>query len=478
MFAAGTGISPFLSFIKARVASGAKGEIWLFLSVRTSQDFYYQPELTRLVADKQLKLTMVFTQEDIKAELIHDDTGIGKSFFRFVPASRYHIGEVIAQTDNASDLWELLRPGGQGAYLYVCGQTGFAMSVKYAIQDLFEHFAPSGQNKQPFALKRIEHLMAICRYCQETFTPFSQTITPKQTDGFFSISDIVLHNHEEQGYWLVIDDVVYDITAYGHEHPGGFKILRAYVGMDATPAYQRVGHHQNQEVQAMLAAYKIGVVRPLPYLQKTPDLQALYRQWVDYLYLLVEIENTLYNDFSFQDEAATSDETSKRISISPAKLMFHIKSHQRFLQELLPQLTGKALIQLWQLTAAPDMDENQSDLPTLLADSLQKPAMLAAAKLHDQLMDQLKQQLQTSTSCDILVLQELRAHCILLENENYGLLQQFKLIILSIVQRFERFSSKEKEYRLMTSADCNNISASLQSYYERLGKFSEKIRRF
>jgi L-lactate dehydrogenase (cytochrome) len=40
--------------------------------------------------------------------------------------------------------------------------------------------------------------------------------------------------------WIVVDDVVYDVTAFAPEHPGGINILLRYAGKDATAAYSEV----------------------------------------------------------------------------------------------------------------------------------------------------------------------------------------------------------------------------------------------
>ncbi len=285
----------------------------------------------------------------------------------------------------------------------------------------------------------------------------------------FRISDIALHNNDNQGYWLIIDELVYDISVYAHEHPGGFKILRAYCGMDATAAYRRVGHHQNLQVQAMLAAYKIGALHPLPHLQKMPDIQALYARWVAYLYLIVEIENALYNEFSFQNEAATSGETDSNLSISPAKLMLHLKTHKRFFLELLPQIIGETLIKLWQSTSTPGTDNNQPDLAALLINNRHVIASeKVAANLHEQLLEQLDRYVRTGPDNNLPTLQNLHCRCILLECEDHALLSQLKLIIRRILQRFEKLSATENTCLLLTSADCYHIHEALQFYYKQL----------
>lgn len=41
---------------------------------------------------------------------------------------------------------------------------------------------------------------------------------------------------------IIIDNVVYDVTAFMEEHPGGVEVLLANAGKDASECFHRVGH--------------------------------------------------------------------------------------------------------------------------------------------------------------------------------------------------------------------------------------------
>ena len=71
----------------------------------------------------------------------------------------------------------------------------------------------------------------------------------------------MLHNDDQQGYWIIVSGRVYDMNEFNDMHPGGAKIIQSYSGMDATIAYQKVEHHINSEVDAMLGMYELGVLR-------------------------------------------------------------------------------------------------------------------------------------------------------------------------------------------------------------------------
>ena len=40
--------------------------------------------------------------------------------------------------------------------------------------------------------------------------------------------------------WIVIDEVVYDVTQFAHEHPGGQAVILQQAGGDATDTFDAV----------------------------------------------------------------------------------------------------------------------------------------------------------------------------------------------------------------------------------------------
>jgi cytochrome b involved in lipid metabolism len=59
----------------------------------------------------------------------------------------------------------------------------------------------------------------------------SETYTPSQ------VSE---HNSEEKGLWIIVDNVVYDVTKFLPDHPGGPKILKRSAGKDASKSFWKV----------------------------------------------------------------------------------------------------------------------------------------------------------------------------------------------------------------------------------------------
>ncbi|MCP2730886.1 cytochrome b5 domain-containing protein [Limnofasciculus baicalensis] len=468
MFAGGTGISPCRSFLLERAKTENSGANWLFFSTATTLDFHYQEELTELVAAGKLQLRMIFSREDIQATFVPNSQG---GSWQFTPGNRHRIGDEIQRQENANLLWSLLlgiKEGGQGAYIYVCGQTGFATSVREAIEEVIAGFYQgSPKEKQQFAQETMENLVAEGRYLEETFTPFVTAFD--RTTTLYDLSEIALHNNEEEGYWLIIEDAVYDVTPFRNKHPGGFKILRAYSGMDATSVYHKVGHHANQEIQAMLASYRIGIVRQFANAQASAAIDNFYRSWIGYLFLIVEIENALTNDFSIQREAATQDEVENGISISPVKLMMYMKTHQRFVLEFLPHIFGEVWQQIWQTTG----EIYQEDMTWLLEAIAQLQETGTAQKVlavYPQFITKLKTAVADDTITDAREILAFHEHCTNLEQADSNLLQQLKLIVCKIVRLFEQFGDDvmTSEVRTEIKQIARQFPNIIDHYYHRV----------
>eukprot|EP01104_Vermistella_antarctica_P007234 TRINITY_DN1798_c2_g1_i1.p1 TRINITY_DN1798_c2_g1~~TRINITY_DN1798_c2_g1_i1.p1 ORF type:complete len:142 (+),score=37.64 TRINITY_DN1798_c2_g1_i1:59-484(+) len=74
--------------------------------------------------------------------------------------------------------------------------------------------------------------------------------------------------------WLVIEDKVYDVTAFQDDHPAGAEPLLEVAGTDATDAFEDVGH--SEDAIEMLKDYYIGdVVEDLPKAAAAPITEAV-----------------------------------------------------------------------------------------------------------------------------------------------------------------------------------------------------------
>ncbi|KAI8809184.1 cytochrome b5 [Cladochytrium replicatum] len=73
----------------------------------------------------------------------------------------------------------------------------------------------------------------------------------------FEWTDVAAHN-KRKDTWMVIDGKVYDITKFLDEHPGGEEVLLEQAGIDATEAFDEIGH--SDDAKELLKTYLIGQI--------------------------------------------------------------------------------------------------------------------------------------------------------------------------------------------------------------------------
>jgi NADPH-dependent sulfite reductase flavoprotein alpha-component len=113
MVGPGTGVAPFVAFLRERQARGATGANWLFFGEqRRETDFYYADELARLQNEGVLdRLDLAFSRDQRSKVYVQD-----------------------RMREHGAQLWSWLR---DGAHLYVCGDASrMARDVDRALRDI------------------------------------------------------------------------------------------------------------------------------------------------------------------------------------------------------------------------------------------------------------------------------------------------------------------------------------------------------
>ena len=353
MFAGGPGISPFDGFILDRLADPHSGPTWLFLGTRTRAEVCYADQLAEWAAAGRIQLRIAYSRDEVDG----------------VPPGR--IGQAMEEPSNAAVLWDFMQGihhGGHEGYFYVCGQAGFAASVLSSLRAVAAA-ALGGHDADQAGKEMVRRLVGGGRFMQDIFTTFAPiTAAGVAGAGLFDASEVVRHNDEEHGWWTVINGAVYDMTEFRHLHPGGYRIIDDNAGLDSTAEYRAVLHHDDSEIEAMLAMYKIGFIRRLDFGREWGiaitrqgieyvSLHDAYRAWIRQLYLLVELENSLGNDFAVMGAPLTSAETDT--TLTALKLQLVYDTQVRFLKELTHGVCGDDLSELWAVICGlvdPDLD--------------------------------------------------------------------------------------------------------------------------
>ena len=285
MFAAGTGISPFMGFIDARKNQDKSGLNWLFLSTQNRGAFYYDGELQEHVRNKNLRLNVIFSREQ---EI--DTVEFDENKKAFVYGKKYqgkHVNELIKE--NAQTISKLIM---QGAHIYICGNNGFSVTVRNSIKSAL---LANNNLSESEVEEYLQRMFADQRYHSDVFTPSHGEKLQQPSQQIFR-SEVAYHN-KVNDCWVIINGSVYDLTQFCHIHPGGRKILHISAGMNVSEDYNQIKHNQNPQVEAQLAQYKIGVLREPRFTNEKSA--AIYAKCVKYLEVLLEMQNTLSNSSTF-----------------------------------------------------------------------------------------------------------------------------------------------------------------------------------
>jgi len=487
MIAGGTGFAPFRSFILKRAQQSQPGKTWLFFGTRTKADIYYQDELERLVTQGRLNLRIAFSQDDVDYKQVHDENG---DRLVFEPGERHYIGDEILKEANAQALWNLLQSresGGQGAYFYVCGRTGFATGVMDAIKAVIYRYSTGSEEERKNTVQTILYnLVSKGRYLQDIFSTYTGSHLEAQT--LYNASEITLHNDDEHGYWMIIDGRVYDVTEFAHLHPGGVRIIREYTGMDATQPYQKILHNINPEVDSMLGMYEIGAIRRLsfgtawgvyisPEGLKSVTLADVYRIWMRYLYFLVELENSLHNEFTIQEQATTVNEDPAERS--PYKIQLIMQVYKRFMNEYINSLTGEPLDLLWAVTSGLcSSSEDVSHIRKSVALIQQSENAQFVRGVINGLHESLLNQVQKKPGQTDLSKSSVLANFDLLEAEDKAFMKELRMSLLAGIKVFEELEHNTVvtgSERLIDAA--KNIPTQLESYYAKVASKIKKLER-
>ncbi|KAH7011688.1 cytochrome b5-like heme/steroid binding domain-containing protein [Ilyonectria destructans] len=74
----------------------------------------------------------------------------------------------------------------------------------------------------------------------------------------YTAAEVGKHKSAADGFWLIVESDVYDVTKFIDEHPGGAKIIKRWSGKDATKPFWK--YHNEDVLKKYGAGLKIGSV--------------------------------------------------------------------------------------------------------------------------------------------------------------------------------------------------------------------------
>ena len=137
MIGPGTGVAPYRAFVEERVATGAKGETWLFFGTRHASDGFYTEELRPHLT----RLDCAFSRDQ-----------------------EHRIYVQHKMREHAAELYAWIQ---DGAHVYVCGEAQhMAPDVQAALIDILQEGAKIDRDR---AVERLRELESAGRYSKDVY---------------------------------------------------------------------------------------------------------------------------------------------------------------------------------------------------------------------------------------------------------------------------------------------------------------------
>jgi sulfite reductase (NADPH) flavoprotein alpha-component len=349
-FAGGVGVSTFMSAL-GQIKANNKNT-YLFFSVHDINSFLYMDQLIEYAKNKNIIIHVAITSESY-AQITDEQ----KKIFSNSSINLYFkkkIEHILLKREISDSIFSHLynnKTFKTGSKFFICGRTSFCNMIEDNLQLICEKKLNKEESRE-LILKNIANKCL----SDDVYTGYFPKFTPLTSSlKEIPISTVSQYNHPKKGYWLIIDDLVYDIGAYAAKHPGGDQILFSCSGLDATKNFRKVEHHLSTEIESLLSFFKIGQIKKLNFDSSnyyvfiseklgTITQQDLYENWVQFLFEIVEIENRLSLAFS---PFATKQEPTTALL---AKII--LNGHNALSHDLLGNLSQEILPEIWIKTLA------------------------------------------------------------------------------------------------------------------------------
>lgn len=278
-------------------------------------------------------------------------------------------------------------------------------------------------------------------------------------------SDVALRNSKESGFWIIIEEGIYDVTNFLETHPGGSVILINCSGRDASTEFKSVLHHSDPRIEELLKKFYVG--RLIAVCFSSNLLQDLYRQWHELLHLVLEMENTFRSDLSFLRKTCTHDENPQ--GINPYKIDLLLETHSRFVNGYLSLIIDK--LEKIKALATNSLSQLHTDVPIVLCTGIDLFSVDNSISLIRENNANLRRNVSSKQAeCWDM---EMQAYRVLVEREDTDLLAVIKLEIISTIKVFESRTVEAGVEILMPFY--SRIDVAFTEYLGRIETGSRKI---
>ena len=157
-----------------------------------------------------------------------------------------------------------------------------------------------------------------------------------------------------------------------------------------------------------------------------------------YLYFVIELENSLHNEFTIQEQSTTRYENPT--DLSPYKVQIMLQLNERFKKEYIGSVMGEPLLSVWAVISglcAPK--ENVRWMLNTIERVNQAEKAQLVGQLNDQLAAKLEAIVQDGAKANDPLLQQMGRTFEILETADKNFMRELRIALLGGIRVFEEF---------------------------------------
>ncbi|PGH16961.1 hypothetical protein AJ79_01345 [Helicocarpus griseus UAMH5409] len=227
LIAQGAGVGPFLGYLKQRLGGRTGrnlGDVILILCARQLEDVPYLSELSNLTGKLPLALHLALSRTESRVIVKGKETRLAK-----IEKAQNVLARLEADIKSKCEE--------EGYHIHVSGGASFGYSVRSKLQSM--------------------GVVDESRYHEDCFGGHPAFASSREV----MLEELSLHNTPDS-LWTAIDGIVYDLTVFANDHPGGLKTLIESAGTVADRRFHLIHSGDlSQGIISQIAQYAVGSLR-------------------------------------------------------------------------------------------------------------------------------------------------------------------------------------------------------------------------